>query len=52
LAGGGGGNLLPASVEANPDVLRAQITRALQDNPDEVKRLFLTWIESEKEESR
>ena len=43
----GTGNLLPGA-EANPDLLRAQITHALQSNPEEVKRLFLGWIESEK----
>ena len=26
-------------------LLRRQITRALRDNPDEVKKLFLTWVE-------
>ena len=36
-------------VQADPQLLRAQITRALQDNPDEVKRLFLSWVEAEKE---
>jgi flagellar M-ring protein FliF len=40
-AGGGGGS---------PDLLKAQITKALQDNPDEVKRLFLSWVEGEKGE--
>jgi len=46
--GGGGGLLTAGAGEGNPEVLKAQITRALQDNPDEVKRLFLSWIESEK----
>lgn len=41
--------LLPGtSPAANPELLRAQITHALQENPEEVKRLFLRWIESEK----
>ena len=26
-------------------LLRRQITRALRDDPDEVKKLFLTWVE-------
>ncbi len=54
LAGGGdgGGNLLTSDrAEADPDRLRAHITRALRDNPDEVKRLFLAWVDSEKERS-
>lgn len=44
----GAGHLLPGA-EANPERLRAQITDALRNNPEEVKRLFLGWIESEKE---
>ena len=48
-AGAGAENLLPASVgEVDPDMLRSRISRALQDNPEEVKRLFLSWVESEK----
>ncbi|MCD6304048.1 MAG: flagellar M-ring protein FliF [Planctomycetes bacterium] len=48
----GGAALLPGAAggEANTDALKAQITRALQDNPEEVKRLFLSWIESDKGE--
>jgi len=43
--------LLPAGAgERAPDLLRGQITKALQDNPDEVKRLFLSWVQSEKGE--
>ena len=34
--------------EENPEQLRSRITRALQENPDEVKRLFLDWVESGK----
>ena len=34
---------------ANPEVLRSQITNALQNNPEEVKKLFLHWIESKQE---
>ncbi len=53
LAGGeGAGNLLASDrADADPDRLRAHITRALRDNPDEVKRLFLAWVDSEKERS-
>lgn len=47
-AGAASGRLLPAAAEGNPDLLRAQITKALRDNPEEVKRLFLSWVESEK----
>ncbi len=50
LAGGGGENLLAADGESDPDVVRARITRALQENPEEVKRLFLSWVESDKGE--
>lgn len=53
LPGAGAGafeGLLPAGEagEADPELLRASITRALQENPDEVKRLFLSWVENEK----
>jgi flagellar M-ring protein FliF len=49
LPGGGqAGNLLPAAGEAaGQEMLRARITQALQNNPEEVKRLFLSWAESE-----
>lgn len=47
----GQGNLLAASSEMRPEMLRAQITAALQENPEEVKRLFLRWAQSEKGES-
>lgn len=40
--------LLPGgSLEANPELLKSQISNALQENPDEVKRLFLSWVNSE-----
>jgi flagellar M-ring protein FliF len=39
--------LLPG--DTNPDVLRSQITNALQNNPEEVKKLFLHWVESKQE---
>ena len=50
LAGEGVGSdhLLPGA-ETNPAALRSQITNALQDNPEEVKKLFLHWIESKQE---
>ncbi len=35
----------------DPQVLRARITRALQENPEEVKRLFMNWVESDKGEA-
>lgn len=49
-AEGMGGNLLPGEGgEVDAEHLRAHITRALRENPDEVKRLFLAWVDSEKE---
>ncbi len=50
LAGQGAGlNLLPgASPQANAELLKSQITNALQENPEEVKRLFLSWVNSDK----
>lgn len=51
LAGGTSVTTLPGPEgETDPDAVRARITRALQENPDEVKRLFLSWVESDKEE--
>ncbi len=45
----GGDNLLPTEADAiNAEALRSQISNALQENPEEVKRLFLSWAESEK----
>jgi len=51
LAGSeGSGKLLTSDrADVDPDRLRAHITRALRENPDEVKRLFLAWVDSEKE---
>lgn len=46
-AAGATAGLLPAG-EASGEMLKAQITKALQDNPEEVKRLFLSWIDSGK----
>ena len=52
VAGAPGGTLaLPAggfSADADPALLRSRITAALQENPEEVKRLFLAWVEGEK----
>ena len=52
LPGGQAGqqeNLLPVGPggEIDPQALRASITHALQENPEEVKRLFLSWVENE-----
>ena len=50
LAGQGlGADHLLGAAEASPEVLRSQITNALQNNPEEVKKLFLHWIESKQE---
>ncbi len=50
LAGPDAGiNLLPGgSPQANAELLKSQITKALQENPEEVKRLFLSWVNSGK----
>jgi len=41
-------HLLPApQSQMNPDLVRQQITRALENNPEEVSRLFLSWVGSE-----
>jgi len=50
LAGQGAGadHLLPGA-DADPEILRSQITNALQNNPEEVKKLFLHWIEAKQE---
>ncbi len=47
LEGAGEQNQLPGDSEEDPEQLRRRITRALQDNPDEVKRLFLSWVKAE-----
>ena len=44
----GAGNLLPAASEGGSEFLRAQISQALQNNPEEVKRLFQNWVGSGK----
>lgn len=46
--GVGTDHLLPGTA-TNPDALRSQITNALQNNPEEVKKLFLHWVESKQE---
>jgi len=43
--------LLPSGEEGSPDALKASITKALQDNPEEVKRLFLSWAGGERGEA-
>jgi len=43
---GSGGGLLPAgSPAAEPVLLRRQITHALRNNPEQVREMFLSWIE-------
>jgi hypothetical protein len=37
--------------ETDPERIRARIAHALQENPEEVKRLFLSWVESDKGEA-
>ncbi|MCE5279982.1 MAG: flagellar basal-body MS-ring/collar protein FliF [Planctomycetaceae bacterium] len=46
LPGGAAGNLLPSDA-ADPNALRMQITHALQEKPEEVKRLFLNWAQTQ-----
>jgi len=48
--GAQGGNFLPGGGAADAESLRAGITNALQQNPDEVKRLFANWVDSDKGE--
>ena len=48
----GGALALPTgTMESDPAALRSRITAALQENPEEVKRLFLAWVEGEKGEA-
>jgi len=43
---GAPGGLLPAGeLPAEPTVLRRQITHALKNNPEQVREMFLSWIE-------
>jgi hypothetical protein len=45
-AGEASAGLLPAGQSnAEPLVLRRQIASALQSNPEQVRQLFLSWIE-------
>jgi flagellar M-ring protein FliF len=38
-----------SSLEENPALLKSRITAALQENPEEVKRLFMAWAEGRHE---
>jgi flagellar biosynthesis/type III secretory pathway M-ring protein FliF/YscJ len=52
VAAAGGALALPTgTMESDPAALRSRITAALQENPEEVKRLFLAWVEGEKGEA-
>jgi len=45
-SGADGDHLLTASSpQIDPELVRNRITRALQENPDQVKRLFLSWVQ-------
>jgi flagellar M-ring protein FliF len=47
-----GGEMAAAGAgETDPERIRSRIARALQDNPEEVKRLFLSWVDTEKGEA-
>ena len=46
-AGGGKEALLTASEADSPNQLRDRLTRALRENPEEVKRLFMSWVQSD-----
>jgi uncharacterized membrane protein len=48
LEGQGQPNLLTAD-QADPEALRMQITHALMEKPEEVKRLFVSWAQSEEQ---
>ncbi len=50
---GGSGALLPgqSAEDATAEALREGISRALRDNPDQVKRLFHSWMETEQKGS-
>ena len=51
-AGAIAGALPPAAgLDGDPALLRSRITEALQQNPDEVKRLFATWADGERGEA-
>ena len=46
---GGGGHLLPAGTapSANAAEVNQRIAAALKENPEEVKRLFRTWVQQQ-----
>jgi flagellar M-ring protein FliF len=46
-AGGGSSGHKPVSIKGPDRVLRGQIVNALTQSPEEVKKLFLSWVESE-----
>ena len=48
-SGAGGLPMLGGGAEENPAVLKSRITAALQENPEEVKRLFTAWAEGRQE---
>ncbi|MFW6133305.1 MAG: flagellar basal-body MS-ring/collar protein FliF [Planctomycetota bacterium] len=51
--GGQADNLLPAGeAPGEQRRLKERITRALEENPEEVKRLFLTWAQSDTQHTR
>jgi len=39
------GQLAPGSTEPEPVKIRRQIASALEDNPEQVKQLFVSWLE-------
>lgn len=41
--------MLGGAGEENPALLKSRITAALQENPEEVKRLFMAWAEGRQE---
>ncbi len=41
----GGALMPPGGMAAEPVLLRRQITHALKNNPDQVREMFLSWIE-------
>ena len=48
---GGQNNLLPMDVEsASPEMLRSGINQAVQQNPQEVRKMFMNWMQSEEGE--
>jgi flagellar M-ring protein FliF len=44
-SGAGGGLLSAGSSASEPIVLRRQITHAIRNNPEQVREMFLSWIE-------